>query len=247
MNIMLNPTPTSRSWATAIWNRVLELDSVIIGIFICVMAAYEWFAFYDGIGRIMPYYSQGFYWLSLLIILSALGPTIYLTFAGIILVSSGQPLSRYKTVLPNLLAVLAAFTPYMFVWMPKGSLFRVNAYVALSFIVLGITIIILSLSFLRRAFSVTPQAKVLVTGGPYSLIRHPMYVGNILSLFGMALLIDSAEAMGLFFICGSLQVGRALYEEKLLQNNFHEYADYQNRVGCFVPRLLSYARKLVTV
>jgi protein-S-isoprenylcysteine O-methyltransferase Ste14 len=66
-----------------------------------------------------------------------------------------------------------------------------------------------------------------------------MYVGNILSLCGLALLIDSLEAFGLFFICGSLQVWRAIYEEKLLEANFAEYAEYKNRVGCFIPRLSS--------
>jgi hypothetical protein len=56
-------------------------------------------------------------------------------------------------------------------------------------------------------------------------------------LLGLALLIDSAAAAGLVFICGCLQVGRALYEEKILQANFLEYADYKARVGRFIPRL----------
>jgi hypothetical protein len=66
-----------------------------------------------------------------------------------------------------------------------------------------------------------------------------MYVGNVLALLGLALLIDSLEAMALFFICASLQVWRTTYEEKLLEANFTEYAQYRSSVGRFIPRLSS--------
>jgi protein-S-isoprenylcysteine O-methyltransferase Ste14 len=129
------------------------------------------------------------------------------------------------------------FTAYLFLLMPHGSLVPVNVYTALVLLASGILLTTTSLLFLRRAFSVTPQARVLVTGGPYSVVRHPMYVGNILSLLGLAFSINSPEAFILLFICASLQVCRALYEEKLLEVNFTEYAEYRSRVGCFIPRL----------
>ena len=82
----------------------------------------------------------------------------------------------------------------------------------------------------RQAFSVTPQARFLVTAGPYSVIRHPMYLGNIISLFGLALLIDSPVAIALFFVCSGLQVWRALYEERLLLANIDGYAEYRTEL-----------------
>jgi hypothetical protein len=66
-----------------------------------------------------------------------------------------------------------------------------------------------------------------------------MYVGNILSLLGLALLIDSVASAALFLLCTSLQIGRALYEEKLLKATFPTYVDYSNRVGQFAPKLAS--------
>jgi protein-S-isoprenylcysteine O-methyltransferase Ste14 len=225
--------------AKAICNRLLELDNNIIGLLICAIAIYNWLAFYDGVRQLIPLYSRGFYGLVVLSAASASVPAIYLTLAGTILLSLKRPISRYKKVAPNLVAVLAVFTAYIFLWIPHGILVPVNVYIPLSLIVSGSILTTTSLLFLRQAFSVTPQARFLVNAGPYSIVRHPMYVGNILSLLGLALLIDSLEAFGLFFLCGSLQVWRALYEEKLLQANFTEHAEYRSRVGCFIPRLSS--------
>lgn len=211
-------------WPSAVWDQILELDNYIIGLCICVFAVIDWMSFYDGANRATLYYSQGLYGLPSLNLFSILTSAIYLTLAGIILLSLRRPLSRYRSALPNFVAVFAAFLVYIFAWVPSGQLLGVSVYVGLLFIVLGAVIIITSLFFLRQAFSVTPQARFLVTAGPYSVIRHPMYLGNIVSLFGLALLIDSVEAVALFFVCSGLQVARAFYEERLLQSNFPEYA-----------------------
>jgi protein-S-isoprenylcysteine O-methyltransferase Ste14 len=237
MSVMSNQTSPFGYGAKAIWNRSLDLDNNIIGFFVCGIAAYTWLGFYEGIDRATLLYAQGSYGLPALTILGAFASAVYLTLAGIILLSLKQPLSRYRTALPNLVAILAAFTAYIFAWVPSGVLLHVNPCIALFLIASGSTVVVTSLLFLRRAFSVTPQARFLVTAGPYSLVRHPMYVGNILSLLGLALLIDSAAAAGLVIICGGLQVARALYEEQILQANFSGYADYKARVGRFIPRL----------
>ena len=224
-------------YAKTICQRVLELDNNIIGCVICGIAAYSWLACFDGVRQLIPAYLQEFYGLLLLSTASASASAVYLTLAGVILLFLKRPISRYKKVAPNLVAVLAVFTAYIFLWMPHGILAPVNVYIPLFLIVSGSIVTTTSLLFLRQAFSVTPQARFLVTAGPYSVVRHPMYVANILSLLGLALLIDSLEAFGLLFICGGLQVWRALYEEKLLEANFAEHAEYKNRVGCFIPRL----------
>jgi protein-S-isoprenylcysteine O-methyltransferase Ste14 len=113
----------------------------------------------------------------------------------------------------------------------------VNVYIALSLVIFGTLLVLTSLIFLRQAFTVTPQARFLVTSGPYPIVRHPMYVGNIISLLGLALLIDSGQAIALFIICAALQIRRALYEERLLRSTFQEYADYQTRSVNFVRGL----------
>ena len=231
--------PSFGKYSKTICRRVLELDNNIIGLFVCGIAAYSWLTFYDAIHDAIPLYSQGYYGLLLLTMTSTCASAVYLTLAGAILLFLKQPISRFKTIVPNLAAILAMFAAYLFLLMPHGSLIPVNVYIALFLVASGILLTTTCLLFLRRAFSVTPQARFLVTAGPYSVVRHPMYVGNILSLLGLAFLIDSPEAFGLLVVCVGLQVRRALYEETLLEANFAEYAQYKKRVGSFIPRFSS--------
>jgi protein-S-isoprenylcysteine O-methyltransferase Ste14 len=51
----------------------------------------------------------------------------------------------------------------------------------------GITWALYSLSYLGRRFSIVPEARGLVTSGPYRLSRHPIYLGEIIAGFGLVL------------------------------------------------------------
>jgi len=227
----------AESGPRSLFGRLLELDNRIIGLFICATAAYDWFIFYQELGRAGLYYRFGVYALASLSVLSIFFSAVYLTGAGVILLLLKRPVSRYKTAMPNLVSILAAFASYLFVWARTGSFMHVNVYFSYLLIVGGSLLMLTSLLVLRRAFSVTPQARLLVTAGPYALVRHPMYVGSIVVSLGLAFLVDSPQAMGLFLVCGFLQIWRALYEERLLERNFTEYAEYKKRVGRFIPRL----------
>ena len=72
--------------------------------------------------------------------------------------------------------------------------------------------------------------------GVYALIRHPMYTGLLLSAFGLAILLQKplaivgATALTAFFNL------KAREEERRLQRNSPEYADYQRATGRFLPR-----------
>ena len=72
--------------------------------------------------------------------------------------------------------------------------------------------------------------------GVYAVIRHPMYTGLLLSAFGLAILLQKplaivgATALTAFFNL------KAREEERLLQPNYPEYADYQRATGRFLPR-----------
>jgi protein-S-isoprenylcysteine O-methyltransferase Ste14 len=229
-------------WAAAIRDGVLERDNFIIGVLICAFATYDWLTLYDGMNGVSLYFSQGIYSLSSLTALNTFFSAVYLTIAAIILLSLKAPLSRYTTAIPNLMALVAAFAVYLFIWAPSGNVLRVSVYVALSLILLGSIVVIVSLVYLRQAFSVTPQARFLVSVGPYAVVRHPMYIGNLITLAGYTLLVDSKEAILLFFVCGGLQIGRALYEEKLLRQNLPGYSDYARKVGRFFPRIRSHIK-----
>lgn len=86
---------------------------------------------------------------------------------------------------------------------------------------------------LRRSFSVEPEARTLVTTGPYRFARHPIYTIYLLINAGILLrhlTVPLAVAFGLWF---ALLLVRIRYEEGVLSAAFPEYADYRRRVGAF--------------
>ena len=80
----------------------------------------------------------------------------------------------------------------------------------------------------------------LATSGPYSLVRHPLYIGSLFLMLGFCALIDDAE--NIWFVLGPillLYVFHALHEEKNMAAAFPEkWPGYAARVPRFIPRRL---------
>jgi protein-S-isoprenylcysteine O-methyltransferase Ste14 len=97
-----------------------------------------------------------------------------------------------------------------------------------------------ALTYLRHNFSIIPEARELVTGGPYRFVRHPVYVAEILVALGLGLQGDVHFWSGLIlapFV--AIQLVRSWYEEQLLRGAFPEYDDYARRTGRLFPRVSS--------
>jgi protein-S-isoprenylcysteine O-methyltransferase Ste14 len=81
------------------------------------------------------------------------------------------------------------------------------------------------------------ERTALVTGGPFSLVRNPIFSSLIPLLLGLALVVPSAVALAsvvLFF--ASVQMETRLVEEPYLRRVHGEaYASYASRVGRFLP------------
>ena len=92
------------------------------------------------------------------------------------------------------------------------------------------------LAYLRRSFSIIPEARRLVTGGPYSLSRHPVYLGEIATALGVNLATGgwlSALAVAYFIAC---EVLRMRWEERILTQAFPgDYPTYARRVSRYLP------------
>ena len=74
------------------------------------------------------------------------------------------------------------------------------------------------------------RAQTVISTGPYALVRHPMYAGALLWIFGMPLLIGTPwDLLGSVAVIGVLVV-RALGEEKLLAADLPGYAAYMHKV-----------------
>jgi protein-S-isoprenylcysteine O-methyltransferase Ste14 len=77
----------------------------------------------------------------------------------------------------------------------------------------------------------------LATAGPYARIRHPQYVGFILTMFGFLLQWPTLTTLVLFPILVAMYVRLARREERGASRAFeYEYARYAADVPAFVPR-----------
>jgi protein-S-isoprenylcysteine O-methyltransferase Ste14 len=81
-----------------------------------------------------------------------------------------------------------------------------------------------------------PQAR-LVRCGIYAYVRHPLYTSVFLGAIGWALLGQSWPALIVDFVFAAFLDVKARQEERLLQKQFPEYADYAKKTRRFIPRI----------
>jgi len=83
---------------------------------------------------------------------------------------------------------------------------------------------------LGTSFSLTPQARKLVTRGLYSKIRNPIYIFSLAFLTGLALLVRRPLLLALGVVIVPMQIVRARREAAVLEEKFgEEYRQYRAR------------------
>ena len=91
---------------------------------------------------------------------------------------------------------------------------------------------------LGRCFGVLPEARGLVTRGPYRLVRHPLYLGEFGACAGLVIASPSGRNLVAAAVFAVAQTARMRMEEAELTRQFPEYAAYAARTPRLVPRLL---------
>ena len=141
-----------------------------------------------------------------------------------------------RSVVTNIIAVLATFTPFVFPFLGKRELISpIMVIIADIIMIFGMVLSIYSLSVLGRNFSIIPQGRHLVQRGPYKLVRHPLYLGELITVFGIALAGFTTSKLFVYLLLIACQVYRALQEEELLRKMFPEYDEYCSRTVRFIP------------
>jgi protein-S-isoprenylcysteine O-methyltransferase Ste14 len=88
---------------------------------------------------------------------------------------------------------------------------------------------------LGRCFGVLPEARGLVTRGPYRLVRHPVYLGEIIALAGLTIAAPALSHVAMLIVFVLAQSARMGLEEKALTEAFPEYAAYAARTSRLLP------------
>ena len=92
------------------------------------------------------------------------------------------------------------------------------------------------LAYLRRSFSIIPEARRLVTGGPFGLSRNPLYLGEGIASIGVVLPGFTIWHLLLLAVFVTSQLFRIQWEQKVLLAAFgDEYRNYLHRVPMLVP------------
>src|SRR2546428_11492288 len=115
------------------------------------------------------------------------------------------------------------------------AVFRPGPWTTVRWAGLGIAVPAAVLLFVARwqlgkSFSVTPQARELVTHGLYSKIRNPIYVFSALMLAGILIALRRPYALFFLLLLIPVQVLRANKEAKVLEAKFGEtYREYKTK------------------
>jgi protein-S-isoprenylcysteine O-methyltransferase Ste14 len=135
-------------------------------------------------------------------------------------------------------AVVASWSVFAFPLLPHGHRGQGVGIAADVFLLAGSAWSLWSLRTLGRSFSVLAQARSLVSSGPYRLVRHPLYLGEIVGAVGLALNVLSWWSIVTWTVLVGLQLYRSVYEERVLAAAIPEYGAYQSSTRRLLPGLV---------
>lgn len=90
----------------------------------------------------------------------------------------------------------------------------------------GLSLVIAGKVALGRSFGIVPANRGVIAGGPYRLMRHPIYAGYLLTHVGFLLAHPRPANIALALIADAALVIRLFYEERVLS------ADGRYRAYC---------------
>ena len=94
----------------------------------------------------------------------------------------------------------------------------------------GLTLVVVGKMALGRSFGVVPANRGVVVRGPYTLVRHPIYTGYLITHMAFLMANPTPWNAAIILVADTALVVRALMEERVLINDV-EYQGYCRRVG----------------
>ncbi len=143
--------------------------------------------------------------------------------------------STTRSYTAKIVAVAATFLPFLIPLTSQPLDDTEIILFASAVSVSGMAMTLYSLGALGKSFSIIPQARTLVQTGPYKFVRHPLYLGELISILGIVLGRFSISAIAIYFLIMALQIYRASQEERLLAGMFPAYASYALKKARFLP------------
>ena len=161
----------------------------------------------------------------------------FLTLTVALFVIRRPVVGRHANLGAGLVALAGTFLLNVVGFLPIEASASTEAILAsAAVIVLGTLFTMWSLATLGRCFGLMPEARGLVTSGPYRWVRHPVYLGELTSALGMLIVKPHPVIIGLYLAFVGLQYWRTLLEERALSDVFpDEYPAYRAKVARLLP------------
>jgi protein-S-isoprenylcysteine O-methyltransferase Ste14 len=153
----------------------------------------------------------------------------------VFLLLRGPAKARTPGLLPRVSAIFGTYLGLAIVFLPYRDPGLAMSSLSLFLILGGFSFSVYALGYLGRSFSIMAEARQLVTTGPYSVIRHPLYLGEAAATIGLMLQYFSPLAVAIVALQIAFQLNRIANEERILAREFPAYNAYMARSARFIP------------
>lgn len=134
---------------------------------------------------------------------------------------------------------------FLTVWILDSFVFKLSTFLNEDVrwyfpVVLGIIILALAGYFtgagLKTVFGEVRNPPQVITSGVFSIVRHPVYLGSIMTILGLTIMTLSLFSLIIWLIIVIFYYYISHHEEKLLLARFgKEYEDYMKKVPMLFP------------
>jgi protein-S-isoprenylcysteine O-methyltransferase Ste14 len=155
-----------------------------------------------------------------------------------LLVVRDKPILRPRGVVPRITGFAGTFFGVSILQLPLAPLSVAWQIVAALLVMGGCLGSAIVLAKLGKSFSIVPEARKLVTSGPYAYARHPLYAVELIAIAGTAIQFQQPWAALLALVVVALIYARTVFEEQVLAEAYPEYAAYRGRVKRFIPGVI---------
>ncbi len=170
-------------------------------------------------------------------ILSQIVSLIFIPVVSVMILLRHVPIAKTSGLFPRIAAVAGAYIGVFIVLQPPQQLPIAVHFISVLLILGGVSFALYSIVTLGRSISLVPEARRLVMGGPYAVIRHPIYLGEALALSGITLEHLTRWSLLIFTLQCVFQFVRMTKEEQVLLGAFPEYKNYMNHTKRLLPGL----------
>ncbi len=140
----------------------------------------------------------------------------------------------------QLTVIAVASTGFLLYFVLKGATIALTALNVIGALVglIGLFLWIWAATTLGKYLSADtkPKSPILIEGGPFAFVRHPIYLGATLIFIGISILGKNPRALPFIGMILLVEIEKARREEEELAKRFPGFEEYRKRVGFLLPR-----------